>query len=167
MGGRPTRSSPPLDLRKQGSLHSRHGQRLGHSISDRTPPKSGRNRLLPTHHSTLLAQSTQRAIQPGRSLGTPCGRLLKCRDICVKFGETHLRAKGQPVKIPELIKTLPRAAVLLSAMFLISGVAAFFGVPAISVHGKPVTGPLGLLVSLAMAATPPLVIVVWRKYRRT
>jgi 4-amino-4-deoxy-L-arabinose transferase-like glycosyltransferase len=59
-----------------------------------------------------------------------------------------------------------RAALLLSVMFVICGLAALFGIPAIYVHAKPLFGAAGLATSLLMAAIPPLVVLGWRKYSR-
>jgi len=57
-----------------------------------------------------------------------------------------------------------RAAILLSIMITICGLAALFGVPAVHVWGRPVVGVLGLATSLAMAAIPPLVVLAWRRF---
>jgi hypothetical protein len=59
-----------------------------------------------------------------------------------------------------------RAAFLLSGLYLICGVAAFFGVPAIQVHGQTLVGLSGLVVSLAMAAMPPIIVLGWREFRK-
>jgi hypothetical protein len=59
-----------------------------------------------------------------------------------------------------------RAAVLLSGLFLIGGVAAFFGIPAVQVAGQPVTGIAGLVTSLAFAAVPPVAVLGWRRMSR-
>ncbi len=59
-----------------------------------------------------------------------------------------------------------RAAILLSVMFLICGVAALFGVPAVWVNYKPITGLAGLGLSLVWAALPPLVVLGWRRWKR-
>jgi hypothetical protein len=56
-----------------------------------------------------------------------------------------------------------RAAILLSGFFLIGGVAAFFGIPAVQVHGRPVIGVVGLVTSLIFAAVPPVVVLGWRR----
>ena len=56
-----------------------------------------------------------------------------------------------------------RAAVLLSSLFLICGVAAFFGVPAVHIDGQPVLGVGGFLIALVSAAIPPIVVFGWRK----
>ena len=58
-----------------------------------------------------------------------------------------------------------RAAVLLSVFFIIGGIAALFGVPAIYVNYKPVLGVIGLATSLVFAAVPPLVVLGWRKMK--
>jgi hypothetical protein len=58
-----------------------------------------------------------------------------------------------------------RAAVLLSVFFVIGGIAALFGVPAIYVNNKPVLGVLGLATSLVFAAVPPLIVLGWRKMK--
>ena len=58
-----------------------------------------------------------------------------------------------------------RAAVLLSALFLICGAAAFVGVPSVYVGGQPVTGLAGLVVALITAALPPVFVFGWRKLR--
>ncbi len=57
-----------------------------------------------------------------------------------------------------------RAALLLSAMCVICGLAALFGIPAVYVNSKPLFGVVGLATSLLFAAIPPLVVVGWRKY---
>jgi hypothetical protein len=49
-------------------------------------------------------------------------------------------------------------------MFVILGIAALFGIPAVSVNGRPVFGVAGLATSLVFAAVPPLVVLGWRKY---
>jgi hypothetical protein len=59
-----------------------------------------------------------------------------------------------------------RAAVLLSSLFLICGVASFFGVPAVQFNGKAVVGVSGFVMALAAAAVPPLVVMGWRKMSR-
>jgi hypothetical protein len=59
-----------------------------------------------------------------------------------------------------------RAASLLSALILICGVAALFGVPAVYSGHRPVFGLNGLLMSLIGAAIPPLVVLAWRKMQR-
>ena len=59
-----------------------------------------------------------------------------------------------------------RAAVLLSGFFLICGIAAFFGVPAVGFNGQAVVGVSGFVTALAAAALPPLVVLGWRKMSR-
>ena len=59
-----------------------------------------------------------------------------------------------------------RAAVLLSVAFIIGGLAAFFGVPAIYWNYKPIFGALGFAAALLFAAAPPLVVLGWRKLKR-
>jgi hypothetical protein len=59
-----------------------------------------------------------------------------------------------------------RAALLLSVMFVIGGLASLFGVPAIYVAAKPVFGVAGFATSLVFAAIPPLLVLGWRKYSR-
>lgn len=59
-----------------------------------------------------------------------------------------------------------RAACLLSAMFLIGGILAALGYPAVYAAGRPVTGMSGLLVALIGAALPPLVVLCVRKLRQ-
>jgi len=58
-----------------------------------------------------------------------------------------------------------RAALMLSGLFVICGVAALFGVPAIYVNYKPVFGGLGFVASLVYAAVPPLLVLGWRKVK--
>ena len=58
-----------------------------------------------------------------------------------------------------------RAALLFSLMWIILGLAALFGVPAISVGGKILVGVAGLATALAVGAIPPLVVLGWRKIR--
>jgi len=55
---------------------------------------------------------------------------------------------------------------LLSGLFLICGVAAFFGVPAVLVGGQPIVGGRALVVSLIFAAVPPVAVLGWRKVVR-
>ena len=59
-----------------------------------------------------------------------------------------------------------RAALLLSVMCVICGLAALFGIPAIYVNAKPLFGVVGLATSLLFASIPPLVVLGWRKYSR-
>ena len=54
---------------------------------------------------------------------------------------------------------------MLSALILICGAAAFFGVPAVYVRGQPVFGLAGLVAALVMAAVPPVIVFGWRKIR--
>jgi hypothetical protein len=56
-----------------------------------------------------------------------------------------------------------RAAVLLSGLILVCGVAALFGVPAVFAGSHVVVGIRGLVVALAGAAVPPVVVFGWRK----
>jgi len=56
-----------------------------------------------------------------------------------------------------------RAAVLLSGLFLICGVAALFGILAVQVEGEPVAGAKGFVIALVAALVPPLVVLGWRK----
>jgi hypothetical protein len=58
-----------------------------------------------------------------------------------------------------------RAAVLLSVLFIIGGIAALFGVPGVLVNGRPVIGALGFATALAFAAVPPLVVLGWRRVK--
>ena len=58
-----------------------------------------------------------------------------------------------------------RAALLLSVAFVICGIAALIGVPAIYAFHKPVLGVFGLAASLVYAAIPPLVVLSWRKIK--
>ena len=60
-------------------------------------------------------------------------------------------------------RVLVRVAVLLSVLFLICAIAAFFGVPAVQVGGEPVVGLRGLVVGLVAAAAPLVVVLGWRK----
>ncbi len=59
-----------------------------------------------------------------------------------------------------------RAAVLLSGLFLICGVAAFFGIPAVYVDHQPAVGSSGLYIALVAAAVPPVDVLGWRKMSR-
>jgi hypothetical protein len=59
-----------------------------------------------------------------------------------------------------------RAALLLSVMSIICGLAALFGMPAVYFNAKPVVGVAGLATSVVFAAIPPLVVLGWRKYSR-
>ncbi len=58
-----------------------------------------------------------------------------------------------------------RAALLLSLLCVICGVAAAFGVPAVWIRQQPVIGVSGFAVGLLFAAIPPSVVVVWRNLR--
>jgi hypothetical protein len=51
-------------------------------------------------------------------------------------------------------------------MLVIFGIAALFGLPAVSINGRPIFGVAGLAISLVFAAVPPLVVLGWRKYSR-
>jgi len=59
-----------------------------------------------------------------------------------------------------------RAALLMSVLSVICGIAALFGIPAVYVHHKPLFGVVGLATSLLLGAIPPLVVLGWRKYSR-
>jgi hypothetical protein len=59
-----------------------------------------------------------------------------------------------------------RAALLLSLMAVICGIAAAFGIPAIYVNARPIFGIAGLAASLVLAAIPPMVVLGRRKYSR-
>jgi hypothetical protein len=59
-----------------------------------------------------------------------------------------------------------RAAYLLSALFIVGGILAVLGYPAVYAAGRPVTGLSGLLIALVFAALPPLVVLVIRKLRQ-
>jgi hypothetical protein len=59
-----------------------------------------------------------------------------------------------------------RAAVFLSVLCVICGLAALFGIPAVYVSSKPVLGVAGLGTSIVFAAIPPIVVLAWRKYSR-
>ena len=53
----------------------------------------------------------------------------------------------------------------MSVAFIIGGIAALSGIPAIYVNYKPVFGVLGFATSLVFAAVPPLVVLGWRKMK--
>jgi membrane associated rhomboid family serine protease len=59
-----------------------------------------------------------------------------------------------------------RAALLLSAMFVIGGVLAALGYPVVYIAGRPVVGASGLLFALICATLPPLVVFWFRWLRR-
>jgi len=59
-----------------------------------------------------------------------------------------------------------RVALLLSLLFLICGLAAFFGVPAVNFNGRPITGLVGLLIGLLIAAIPPVVVLGFRRLKQ-
>jgi hypothetical protein len=59
-----------------------------------------------------------------------------------------------------------RAAVLLSGFFLICGVAAFFGIPAVQFDGQAIVGVRGFVTALVAAVVPPIVVLGWRKKSR-
>lgn len=63
--------------------------------------------------------------------------------------------------------TLMRAAILLSVLVLICGVAALFGYPTVAVNGDPVMGLPALLISVLLAAVFPGAVFVWRKLLST
>lgn len=58
-----------------------------------------------------------------------------------------------------------RAALLLSLLCLICVVAAAFGRQAVWIDGKPVVGFSGFVIGLLIAPVPPLLVVVWRKFK--
>ena len=58
-----------------------------------------------------------------------------------------------------------RAALLLSLVATICGLAALFGVPAIYVGGEPVFGFEGFVTSLVFSAIPPLGVLGWRRLK--
>jgi hypothetical protein len=58
-----------------------------------------------------------------------------------------------------------RAALLLSVLCIVCGLAALVGVPAVYVGGKPVLGVLGFAASLVGAAVPPVWVLSWRKLK--
>jgi hypothetical protein len=58
-----------------------------------------------------------------------------------------------------------RAALMLSVLCIICGLAALFGVPAVYVGGKPVLGVLGFAASLVGAAVPPIGVLGWRRLK--
>jgi hypothetical protein len=55
---------------------------------------------------------------------------------------------------------------LLSSFFLLCGIAAFFGVPAIGFNGEAIDGVRGLITGLIAAAAPLIVVVAWRNISR-
>ena len=59
-----------------------------------------------------------------------------------------------------------RAAVLLSILCLICGLAALFGVHAVYVGGQAMVGLKGLVVAMAGAVVPPALVLGWRKLSR-
>jgi hypothetical protein len=59
-----------------------------------------------------------------------------------------------------------RAAILLSTLFMIGGIAALFGVPGVHVGNQFVVGVKGLLAAMMMAAVPPVLVLVWRKLQK-
>jgi len=59
-----------------------------------------------------------------------------------------------------------RAAVLLSGLFLICGVAVLLAIPAVLVGGRPIEGIAGFLTALLFAAVPLVVVLGWRLVRR-
>ena len=56
-----------------------------------------------------------------------------------------------------------RAAILLSVLVVICGVAALLGYPTVGVNGNPVVGLPALLISVVLAAVFPGAVFVWRK----
>lgn len=59
-----------------------------------------------------------------------------------------------------------RAALLLSAMFIIGGILAALGYPAVYVAHRPAMGLGGLLIALFGACLPPLVVFGIRRLRQ-
>ena len=59
-----------------------------------------------------------------------------------------------------------RAAVLLSAMFVIGGGLAALGYPVMYIAGRPLVGVSGLLFALFVATLPPLLVFWFRWLRR-
>ena len=59
-----------------------------------------------------------------------------------------------------------RAALLLSLLCLICGVAATFGIQAIWIRGQPVVGLTGLGIGLLSAAISPLIVLGWRMIKK-
>jgi hypothetical protein len=59
-----------------------------------------------------------------------------------------------------------RVAALLSSFFLLCGIAAFFGLPAIGFNGEAIDGARGLITGLMAAAVPLIVVVAWRNMSR-
>jgi hypothetical protein len=66
----------------------------------------------------------------------------------------------------EGLSDVMRAAILLSAFFLICGVAAFFGVSSVQFDGQPIVGIRGFVTALLASAAPPVVVLGWRKMSR-
>jgi hypothetical protein len=60
-----------------------------------------------------------------------------------------------------------RAAVLLSVVAIMCGIAAAFGYPAVWVNGAPVVGLRGLMASIPIAAVFPLAVLAWRTLSHT
>jgi hypothetical protein len=56
-----------------------------------------------------------------------------------------------------------RAALLLSALILICGVAVLFGVPSVQIRGQPLFGIAGLAIAMIGATFPPAAVFAWRK----
>ena len=56
-----------------------------------------------------------------------------------------------------------RAALLLSALIIICGVAALCGVPSVYLRGLPIFGIAGFATALLSAAIPPIAVFGWRK----
>jgi hypothetical protein len=56
-----------------------------------------------------------------------------------------------------------RAAVGLSAFFLLCGVAALFGIPAVQFDGQAILGVRGFVIALSVAALPPAAVLGWRR----
>ena len=57
-----------------------------------------------------------------------------------------------------------RAALLLSVLALVCGVAALFGYPTVSLNSTPAVGLPALLMSMALAAVFPATVLAWRKF---
>jgi len=59
-----------------------------------------------------------------------------------------------------------RAALLLSALFVIGGVLAALGYPGMYIAGRPLVGVSGLLFAFFVATLPPLLVFWFRWLRR-
>jgi hypothetical protein len=91
-------------------------------------------------------------VEEGQRIGTNIERLAK-----------HTGGPTLDAASDERWRNVMRVALLLSGLFLICGIAAFFGVPAVGFSGQPIVGVRRFVVGLVAAAVPLVVVLGWRK----